>query len=83
MRKAGFIELILMGLLFAVLTLILYEVIPFEYSQWAPILIIGVSTISGSMLVLMGFDYYRIKYSFSLTFIVLLVFLYEVNNYTD
>ena len=78
MRKAGFIELILMGLLFTVLTLILYEVIPFEYSQWAPIIIIGVSTISGSMLVLMGFDYYRIKYSFSLTFIVLLVFLYEL-----
>jgi len=77
-RRAGFIELFLIGALFGVLTTILYELTPLEYSDWVSIFTIIISAISGSLLTLKGFDYYRIKYSFSLTFIVLVIFLYEL-----
>jgi len=76
--RAGLLDVVLAGILFVVLCMISYEVLSpsevevFTYIVWSA------SFIYGYVLLVMGFDYNRVKYSFSLTFLSVIVALYEI-----
>jgi len=77
-RRVGLVEVFGLGTLFAILCLISGELLTHEeavilaYTLWA------ISLLSGFVFIRLGFDYYRIKYSFALAFLVLIVALYEI-----
>ncbi|MEM1529097.1 MAG: iron ABC transporter permease [Desulfurococcaceae archaeon] len=78
MKSPGFKDLSLGGVLLALLCLISYEILPeveavmYSYVLWV------VALVYGLLLLNRGFNYYRIKYSFSLTFIAVVIALYEI-----
>lgn len=78
MKKPGFTELLLISAILAIFVLIANEfatadeAVLLSYATWLIAFVIGI------LLVLKGFDYYRIKYSFTLTFLVIIVFIYEL-----
>ena len=76
---AGFKQLILGGFLFALLYLPLsYGALPQEYQVLCSCVLWILALVYGYLLLIRGFDYYRIRFSFTLSFILLVVFLYEL-----
>ena len=76
MKALGLRELFMIGALLAVLALIGHELLSPDLSSTLSYFYLVVAFIAGILFVFMGFDYYRIKFSFSLTFLVVVVFLY-------
>ncbi|MEM4717305.1 MAG: iron ABC transporter permease [Desulfurococcaceae archaeon] len=78
MKKPGFTELLLISAILAITVLMSSEVLSSDeallvsYTTWL------VAFLIGPPFILKGFDYYRIKYSFTLTFLVIIVFIYEL-----
>lgn len=78
MKTPGFKELALGGLVAGVLVLIGYEALDINEAILFSYIVWFTSFLYGFILLRAGFDYYRIKYSFSLTFISIVIFLYEL-----
>ncbi|MEM3912427.1 MAG: iron ABC transporter permease [Desulfurococcaceae archaeon] len=76
MKQPGFREVALGGLLAAALVLMGYELLDVNEAVIFSYLVWIFAFFYGFMVLRAGFDYYRIKYSFSLMFISIIVFLY-------
>jgi hypothetical protein len=76
--RAGLLDVVLAGVLFVTLCMISYEVLPPSEVEIFTHIVWSASFIYGYVLLVMGFDYNRVKYSFSLTFLSVIVALYEI-----
>lgn len=77
-RPPRLMDVLLIGVVLALLCMIGYEALSpveayiFSYVVWITAFVIGYVLLSW------GFDYYRIKYSFFLTFLAIIIALYEI-----
>ncbi|MEM1641374.1 MAG: iron ABC transporter permease [Desulfurococcaceae archaeon] len=78
MKRVGLTEVFLTGGLFGVLTLIGYEVLPADEGEILALFTLAMAFTCGYVLLKLGFDYYRIKYSFSLMFLSVIIALFEI-----
>lgn len=78
MKTPGFKELALGGLMAGILVLIGYEVLDVNEAILFSYIVWFFAFLYGFILLKAGFDYYRIRYSFSLTFFSIIIFLYEL-----
>lgn len=82
MEKTGFtanmLKMILISTILAVISLIGFTFLAESEALILAYFILFISFLTGYFLLKWGFDYYRIKYSFSLTFLVVAVFLYDL-----
>jgi len=75
---ANMLKMILISTILAVISLIGFTFLAESEALILAYFILFISFLTGYFLLKWGFDYYRIKYSFSLTFLVVAVFLYDL-----
>lgn len=78
MKRLKLTDVLLVGVLLGALVLAGYELLPLESAFTLSCILLVAGLLLGGLLIKMGFDYYRVKYSFLLVFLAVVIVLYEI-----